>query len=353
MRRTWLALTTAALLLMFAPVQAADELIYARFGDFLESLRVQAGIPGLSAAIVGRNGVVWERASGMADLGRSLPMMMDTPVHIDGMTEAFSATLVLNCVEQGRLYLEDPVGKFQTGLAEPGATLRQVLTHTVGPTEAATYAFGLAERLAPIRPAVRSCTTDSYRETLANIFDRFAMMDSVPGADVATLEPPAEGVLTSEFDRYNRVMARMATPYAVDNSRRATAVQYQATTLTPATGIISTARDLVQFDLSIKNDLLVTADSLATAWRPPTTATGQRLPHGIGWFVQTYNGEQVIWQFGMGDPGSSSLMVILPRQALTLILLANSNGLAKSFNLSAGDLNTSPFGRLFLGAFIR
>jgi CubicO group peptidase (beta-lactamase class C family) len=139
----------------------------------------------------------------------------------------------------------------------------------------------------------------------------------------------------------------------VDSSRRATPVQYVATTLTPWNGIISTARDLVQFDLSIKNDLLVTAESLAAAWRAPLSPTGQRLPHGLGWFVQIYNGEPVIWQYGMGDPGSSSMIVILPTRSITLILLANSNGLVKSFNLSAGDVNTSPFGRLFLGAFIR
>ena len=351
MRRIWLALTASGLLFLLTPVHA-DDLVYARFGEYLESLRQQAGIPGLSAAIVGRTGVVWERATGYADVGRSVPMFMDTPVHIDGMTEAFSATLVLNCVEQGRLYLDDQVGKFQTGLSEPGATLRQVLTHTTGPADAASYAFR-PERLGPVRAAVRSCTTDSYRETLASIFDRFAMIASVPGPDVATLVPPAEGVLTSEFERYNRVMARMATPYAVDSSRRATPVQYAEKTLSPSGGIISTARDLVQFDLSIKNDLLVTAELLAAAWRPPVSPNGQRLPHGIGWFVQTYNGEPVIWQYGMGDPGSSSLLIILPTRSLTLILLANSNGLVKSFNLSAGDLNTSPFGRLFLGAFIR
>lgn len=353
MRRIWLGLTAAAFLVLFAPLHAADDLAYTRFGEYLEALRTQAGIPGLSAAIVDRTGVVWERAAGWQDIGRSLPMRMDTPVHIDGMTEAFSATLVLNCVEQGHLTLEDQVGKFQVGLPEPAATLRQILTHTTGPADAAAYAFGSPDRLAPIRPAVRSCTTDSYRETLANIFDRFAMMDSVPGPDVATLVPPAEGVLTSEFERYNRVMARMATPYAIDNAKRATPVQYSATTLTPSGGIITTTRDLVQFDLSIKNDLLVTAESLAIAWRPPVSPTGQRLPHGIGWFVQTYNGEPVIWQYGMSDPGSSSLMILLPTRNLTLIMLANSNGLVKSFNLSAGDLNTSPFGRLFLGAFVR
>jgi hypothetical protein len=36
-----------------------------------------------------------------------------------------------------------------------------------------------------------------------------------------------------------------------------------------------------------------------------------------------------------------------------MILLANSDGLARSFDLRAGDVAVSPFARLFLGLFIR
>ena len=37
----------------------------------------------------------------------------------------------------------------------------------------------------------------------------------------------------------------------------------------------------------------------------------------------------------------------------TLILLANSPGLTRSLNLSAGDIGVSPFARVFLGIFLR
>ena len=53
------------------------------------------------------------------------------------------------------------------------------------------------------------------------------------------------------------------------------------------------------------------------------------------------------------DSGSSSLWVTVPGRGLTLILLANSSGLARPFNLAAGDLTVSPFARLFLGLFVR
>jgi hypothetical protein len=88
-------------------------------------------------------------------------------------------------------------------------------------------------------------------------------------------------------------------------------------------------------------------------WKPAVGANGQPLPHGLGWFVQSYNGETVVWQFGLSDNTSSSLMVTVPGRGLSLVLLANSDGLSRPFPMAAGDLTVSPFGRLFLGAFVR
>lgn len=351
MRRTLLALAAALLFVVRAPL-GADDLVYTRFGDYLESLRVQAGIPGMVAAVVGRNDVQWERVFGSADIERNIPTRIDTPVHVDGLTEMFTTSLVLRCMEEGRLSLDDRIGRFKANSPDADLTLRQVLTHTSGAADNPVYQFR-PDRLDIISTVVRTCTQDSFRETLANLFDQFGMVDSVPGPDVVNLVPPAEGVLTSEFERYGRILSRIAVPYAVDTSRKPSISQYSATTLTPSTGVLSTVQDLEKFDLSLKNGILLKQDTLALAWRAPIAANGQRLPHGMGWFAQRYLGQDVFWQFGSGENGSSALMVTWPTRSLTLILVANSNGLSKSFNLGAGDLTSSPFGKLFLSLFIR
>ena len=88
-------------------------------------------------------------------------------------------------------------------------------------------------------------------------------------------------------------------------------------------------------------------------WSPPLDATGAPLPHAYGWFIQPFNGERIAWQFGVSDNASSSMMITMPRRGLTLILLANSHGLARPFALSDGDVTVSPFARLFLSIFTR
>ena len=180
------------------------------------------------------------------------------------------------------------------------------------------------------------------------------MTDSVPGPDVVRLTPPAEGIPTpSAAARYRSVLERLAVPYTVDEQGRASPSQNAATTLTPAAGLISTVRDLAKFDLALKDDVILNAKTLAVAWRAPFGRDGRPLPHGIGWFVQMYHGETIVWQFGVGENGSSALVLTMPGPGLTLIMLANSNGLVKPFSLATGDLTASPFARVFLGLFVR
>jgi hypothetical protein len=146
---------------------------------------------------------------------------------------------------------------------------------------------------------------------------------------------------------------QLATPYAVDSRGRPSVSRYVALALTPSSGAISTARDLGQFVLGIRKGIIVRPETLALAWKPAVGADGQRLPHGLGWFVQSYSGETIVWQFGVSDNASSSLVVTVPGRGVSLVLLANSDGLTRPFPLAAGDLTASPFGRLFLGAFVR
>jgi CubicO group peptidase (beta-lactamase class C family) len=352
MRRIVLGLGIASLLVV-APLHAADELLFDRFGDYVDALRAQAGIPGLAVTIAGRTDILWEHASGLQDVERSIAARPDTPFEIDGLTQIFTAAAVLRCAEEGRLSLDDPIAIYKRGAAEPSATLRQLLTHTSGPPDALAFAYR-PQRLEPLSSTIRVCTGDSYRETFANLFDRFAMVDSVPGADIVTLEPPAEGVPPPAAKaRYADILSRLAPGYVVDRRGRATLSGQTPPPLTPFDGLISTARDLARFDLALRNGALLRDETLAAAWRPALGRDHLPLPHGIGWFVQSYNGEPVVWQFGLSDNASSSLLITLPTRGLTVILLANSDGLTKAYTLAAGDVSVSPFARVFLGLFAR
>lgn len=353
MRRRLVTALIAVLAFVCVPAQA-QVIVYEVFGAYLDSLRQQAGIPGLAVAITDSRGVVWERAYGLQDIERALPARTDTPFNADGLTQTITAALVLRCAEERRLSLDDSVGSYHVTTTEPDATIRQLLTHTSGAPEGLTF-FLRPARLAPLWPIVRACAVDSYRETFANLLVRLAMFDSVPGANILGVVPPAEGVPEpDDLERYAAVLQRRATPYLVDDRARAVPTSYppSAAALTPASGLVTTVRDLANFDLALKQDVLLQSGTLEHAWSAPS-ANGVPLPHAIGWFVQIYNGEKVVWQFGMAEHASSSLMITLPARGLTLILMANSDGLVKLYSPANGDITLSPFARLFLNLFVR
>lgn len=352
MRRSAVALTLTALIAAHAPARA-DEIVLARFRDYMEALRIQAGIPGLAAAIVGRTSVQWEQGFGQQDIERRIATLPDTPFHVDGLTEVVTAAIVMRCVEEGRLSLIDRIGAFSQDDPNANLTIREVLTHTSTGPDGLVYSYR-PERLLSLSSAIRACSDDSYRETLSNWLNRFAMIDSVPGPDVAALRPPAPGIPDEvSLERYVAVLERLAAPYNVDARGRATPSQYTTDTLTPSSGLVSTVRDFAVFDLALRQGLILRDETLASAWRAPLGRGGVSLPHAIGYFSQSYNGEPLVWQFGIQESASSSLVVTAPERGLTFVVLANSSGLVKPFDLEDGDVTVSPFVRLFLGSFVR
>ena len=347
MRRTVFTLTAfAAFLLVCQPAARAQDLVFERFRDALDALRSQAGIPGLSATVVGTNDIAWEAAFGKQDLERSIVARPDTPYHLDGITQTFTAMLVLGCFEVNRVSLDDPVGRIVPNAPEPNATIRQLLSHTAAD---GVFRYRL-DRLNVLSSVLEVCQ-EPFQNALAKLFDQQAMNDSVPGTDVVQLTP-GPYYTESRLSRYNGVLGRLATPYSVD-SRGISPSRYATSTLLASRGVISTTRDVAKFLVGLMRGVGVGARYTSLMWKAAVGPNGQPLPHGLGWFVQSYNGETVVWQYGVTDNACSALIVTVPGRGLSLVLLANSDGLSRAFPLAAGDSTVSPFGRLFLGSFIK
>lgn len=110
-------------------------------------------VAGVVAVGATDKGVVYEGAFGKRDAAHGPAMSLDTVFWLLSMTKAVTATACMQLVEQGRLRLDEPVGKLMPELASPkvlegfdasGApklrparrpiTLRHLLTHTSGLT---------------------------------------------------------------------------------------------------------------------------------------------------------------------------------------------------------------------------
>jgi CubicO group peptidase (beta-lactamase class C family) len=148
--------------------------------------------------------------------------------------------------------------------------------------------------------------------------------------------------------RYQRVLLTVARPYTVDSRGRASPSAFPPRGINASAGLISTARDLAQYDRAIADHVLLRPETQDLSWTPATTTSGQPIPYGLGWFTQRIGGERVVWRYGLWGNAFSSLILKVPDRGLTLILLANSDGLSGRFPLAAGEVRVSSFAEAFL-----
>jgi CubicO group peptidase (beta-lactamase class C family) len=323
---------------------------YSVFERALESLRVEAGIPGIAAVIVQDGAIVWERGFGREDLEAAVATGVDTPFVIAGLSQAIGSTVLLRkCVDQGFLDVGDKVVRWMPLYPEPETRISQLLSHTA-PTGGFKYD---PARFSALTGVVEECASQKYAQLLAQeVFDPLVMLDSAPGQMLAA--PTAEDrelFDAGHLGRYASVIRRIAIPYRVVARRATRNTDALPRQFDLATGIVASARDLAQFDRGLEASLMLSPATRALAMTQSFSGVTP-LPTGLGWFVQGYNNEPIVWQFGVVDGAYSSLLVKVPNRRLTLVLLANSDGLAAPFALDAGDVTTSIFARIFLRTFL-
>jgi CubicO group peptidase (beta-lactamase class C family) len=316
------------------------------FEQYLESLRRQAGIPGISAVIVQHGRIVWEKGFGYQDVERSIPAFANTPYPVGDLTQTLTSTLLLQCVEEGELDLDSPIREWTSTLSDGGLTVKNVLSHTTG----RDFRYDPGRFLA-LTPVVDACLEQPYRQALAErILERLGMRDSVPGHDLDRPDGAVRDMFSgSILGRYSDVTREVATPYRVDGRRNASPSRFPSTGMDASTGLITTARDLARFDAGLDDDgLLLQRRTRDMAF---SSATGSA-PFGLGWFVQNYRGYKLVWHFGEWRDAYSSLILKVPERGLTLILLANSDGLTSDFPMASGDVSASLFARVFLSVYL-
>ena len=115
-----------------------------------------------------------------------------------------------------------------------------------------------------------------------------------------------------------------------------------------AGGVISTVVDLAKFDVALDAGKLISPASYTAMMTPTRSVTGERLPYGIGWFIQDYKGHRLAWHSGLWEDAYSALYLKVPDEHLTLILLANSEGLRWGNPLDKAEVEKSPFAAAFL-----
>src|SRR5215204_5997867 len=124
----------ACVLLAATTMMSAQQPVFTPYGiipvldAYLESLRQQAGIPGMSAALVRDGVILWEKGYGFQNVATRERATPSTPYYLGDASGTLAAILLLQCVEERHLALDTPLGEYVEDIPERSATLRDLLS---------------------------------------------------------------------------------------------------------------------------------------------------------------------------------------------------------------------------------
>ena len=303
-----------------------------RLSRELEELRNRLKLPGMAAAIVKEQQIVWAEGFGYADLEDGVPVTESTPFHLASVTKIYASTVLMLLVERGELDLDDPVSEYGIQLNSRGTiTVGHLFSHTSEGNPGARYRYS-GDRYSLLDRVIRGITGESFAANLEQIIiDPLGLKNTA--ADPQDLSIP------------------LARPYSYSRKAGFVLGKYPEH-FSSAAGLMASVTDIARYDIALDQHRFIRPQTQELAWSPAVSTRGKKPPYGLGWFTQSYRGTRLIWHYGWWPPHVSSLYLKVPEHSLSFIILGNTDALSKGFGLHRGNVLKSPAARLFLQTFV-
>lgn len=343
-----------------APSVPNDQAPSQQFLAHVTALRTAAKIPGLAVVVLRGTTCVLAEGLGHADIAANLSVTPETLFNIASVAKPIAAVVALRLVELGQIDLDRPLSTYdgysdyRTEARAAGGvffrdfdddpqhpvTLRDLLGMRANGRPGTRFYYNPPAYSWASRPLAQVAKTPFSELTDRYVFKPAGMAHSARIHRQLPLPPT--------------LVPLLALPYHVGpNGDWVPSAPPRTQGDGAAGGVISSALDLARFDRALTEGKLLTAASKAIMWTPGRAPDGSELPYGLGWFVKTLNGEKLLWHTGLWDGAYSALYLKVPGRDLTLILLANSEGLRWEQRLDEAAIERSPFVTAFLAAYPR
>jgi CubicO group peptidase (beta-lactamase class C family) len=340
MSKSFLSLALFVLLL--------GQLAFAQQPDFTELEKVIAAelpatnTPGASIAIVRGTQVIYAKGFGVANVETNAPVTPDMLFRLGSTTKMFTAAALVQLAEQGKLKMDEPMGKYAKGLSPKIATLsaHQLLSHTAGLKDNATM-FGrhdddaLGETVRALQDDflfaapgqiysysnpgywlagyfIEAVSGNSYANQMnEGLFKPLGMTRTTLRPTFAMTWPLAQG--------HEGVPPKVIRP-AADNAGN-----------WPAGSMFSSVLDLSRWVIAFLHNgqldgkQVLSPSTIAAMSAPHASLPGSQNKYGYGLQLGTYRGVRLI-EHGGSRSGYGSVLRMAPEQHIGIIILVNKSG---------------------------
>ncbi|TSC34313.1 beta-lactamase family protein [Corallococcus sp. Z5C101001] len=333
-----------------------------RFEREIPLALTQAGVKGLSVALVDGDKVVWSQGFGMADAEAGLQATPQTVYPLGSVAKVFTASAVMQLVEARRAQLDQPIEEvipafsMQARFSSGPITLRNLLTHHAGIPEQVGGGFSprpltLTERVEALREEHRAWpvgTLHAYSNTGFVIAGR--AVETASGSDFDTfMQQHLFGPLRMEHSAFRvtpAISERLAKGYGALPPENVP--PYWLESEGPAGGLRGSVEDVSHFVLMLLDggrfdgQQVLQPESLQELWREQNAGhpldVGTRI--GLAWYLHDVplkgGGSVRMVEHDGGALYFNAIVALVPEHRLGVVVMSNTdsagglvNGLAR------------------------
>lgn len=311
--------------------------------DFASRLSL-AGTPGMAWGAVSGGRVLTAGGKGTARVADGFAPDADTVFEVGSLTKTFTASLIFQLEEEGKLRIDAPVDTYVKHLPDRwrNLTLSQFLSHTSGLPEYLDQTN--FRRLMPLDLTPRDIVAMA-----ANLPLRFGagVRHEYNNLGFILLGMTAEAVSGKPY--WDELQRRFFTPAGMASTgprnRLSHATRYASGhfwdgnrydddpprsapgSTWSAGGLLSTAADMNRWSLALDSGRILSMDVRRRMWTQARLANGAPAGWGYGWQIETIEG-RTIASHGGGTAGFSCWYRRDVSRPLSTIVLTNQNGRA-------------------------
>ena len=298
--------------------------------------------PGAVVAIIKEGRIIYQRAYGMADLERAVPLSLESVFDIASVSKQFVAMSVLLLQEEGELSLDDDIRGTLPEIPDYGQTIsvRHLIHHTsgirdymdlmwlAGMSHENSYHDAEIIDLVARQKALDFEPGEEFLYSNSGYLLLGAIVEKVSGHTLGEFTrqhilDPLEMNVSHFYDDFTRVVENRVLSYSRREAGGYKAVQY-IFDVVGDTGLLTTVGDLYRWDLNFYDNVLGREGQklIERMQTPGRLNSGETLDYASGLGIDAYRGLSVVKHSGSAA-GYRSQLLRFPDQRFTVIVLSN------------------------------
>jgi len=308
----------------------------ARVDALVQQFMKEEPVPALIVAVEVDDRLVYSKAFGQADIENDVKATPETLIRTGSIAKPISAVAAMTLAEAGKLDLDAPIQKYCPAFPQKQwtVTTRQVLGHIAGIRHYKEGEMDSTRHYDNMSGGFAIFANDpllfepgtKYQYSTYGYTVIGCVIEGVSGEKFAdyleqhVLQPA--GMTHTFIDDRWKIIAHRARPYSKKDFKIINAGFMDSSYKVPGGGLVTTAEDLVRFEMALTDGKLLKPAMLDAMWTSLKLKDGKATNYGLGFSVQESNGQKVIGHSG-SQQGCSTAMLEVPNRKIAVAVMAN------------------------------